>query len=1378
MPENAMHSSSEGIVIRNADNEDIRTFNTLMNNNGGAVFFRATFGQFNFSTMVETSVISLVAHATEDESMLGYISVTDSPLIGKEGDAFDRYIKSLQSFMPDANNINTLFINFLLLDENPNYDTDLVGSDLLKNVFEECADTDYVFWLCPKSVKLTYWTEKVWSLIDTSAESESKSEEHEHPFSGYMLLYVHRRDFCPKLLVRQARMEDNDDLLPILQESYPDVVEGQGDYFIADLISAQDEQSSFYTGVHKNVPVSLLVTSTDVNVNLIRKVFDIDRFSDIFIEKERSPPPPPLRINILGDIRSITKEAMCLLMKNNNCLFLDVETMKGLPSTTNEEKKAESEADAASQDLALATQAVEMVDKEISDMVSKAMANTTHDDAYIPFVVIQGFPRTDAESSLIAQNKIHFDMVIDIRNESEDYEVEDEDTFLVSHLEAVEALGTFVGTPGADADSDLVMPSYWQNVAIGGHDATSEEELGQIFTSIVNARVAELSDIAAKEADEPPFANAFAITSFCMKADFVSRSDDLLRIAFEEYPQLDYCLFLMPNNSVLSDTVSSKLVRSMVKVNLRLGVSFDQTLFIMHRDYYLCKSDLFSVNRMDESNETAVRSFLAPLDEAESQSAIACSIDGIKCNDLDLKDNPTSVSFAVNLGQDLVGIVCISRKYIGNDDINWIRSNYKIEEEVNFDRHRARTQAYVTKFLMSPAFSCAARYVIREIMRKAIKSLLYYQDRKDVTPPQEIMDNMLPVMPRRRMQASDVVNVPLRIRPSEGPGADCPMYYLTKKQINTPKRMNLQRLVIVGGSSASYAFLEKICYLKDINMSNIYFISDMVPASFKLASDSKGGDKDVNSGTVFSEAYSDSITGCLSPEDADDPTLEELYSLGFGHRVNLIRGRLTEIDRKSKAVVVSDEMIVEYDVLVISTTTNDKSYMRWPTTAKMHVSRCELAGIFGIGDAYTDAKALEWMRMTGQDKAKWPIVVYGTGIDLLVAVGKLATLGIPSRRLTVVMPRDELPENAHANINEVLIRSLRSSGVVIHRGWDISDVELSPNSKVENVTIKKLDAELTAGGEEYAANTQILPCFSLICCESKNCDPDVFTAINESGIVYDGRIVVDKDFCTVDPYVYAVSDNTRFSRVHTKSLSHNFRNAQEIGAYAASVVLNKHYHAKVESVPDMYSIAQGAVPGFMKPKSQYGAIAGPRYYFNSKLNEELHNCQVLLTGDLQSDRMCALKVDSYGVVVEIAYVGRNPIEARNLSKLVGLHESYLNAAMHMYEQDKVPDWIDFFRNTWATAIYHDKFMDFIEMVHTMLSSDKGTYDVLDRVSDALESSTENDILLETWMKEIGPRGEKLDANTKRIVETQTIDYLRSNRHMIDRFYIPLRKKEK
>ena len=49
------------VSIRSSTLEDIRAFNGLVNNSGGAVFYRATFGQFNFSSMVETSCISLIA---------------------------------------------------------------------------------------------------------------------------------------------------------------------------------------------------------------------------------------------------------------------------------------------------------------------------------------------------------------------------------------------------------------------------------------------------------------------------------------------------------------------------------------------------------------------------------------------------------------------------------------------------------------------------------------------------------------------------------------------------------------------------------------------------------------------------------------------------------------------------------------------------------------------------------------------------------------------------------------------------------------------------------------------------------------------------------------------------------------------------------------------------------------------------------------------------------------------------------------------------------------------------------------------------------------------------------------------------------------------
>ena len=74
-----------------------------------------------------------------------------------------------------------------------------------------------------------------------------------------------------------------------------------------------------------------------------------------------------------------------------------------------------------------------------------------------------------------------------------------------------------------------------------------------------------------------------------------------------------------------------------------------------------------------------------------------------------------------------------------------------------------------------------------------------------------------------------------------------------------------------------------------------------------------------------------------------------------------------------------------------------------------------------------------------------------------------------------------------------------------------------------------------------------------------------------------------------------------------------------------------------------------------------------------------------------------------------------------------------------------------------------------------MASDKGTYTILDNVTEALEASTENDVVLEEWKKAIGPRGQFLDENTKRIVEMQTVDYLRSNKAMLTRFSIPTKK---
>ena len=158
--------------------------------------------------------------------------------------------------------------------------------------------------------------------------------------------------------------------------------------------------------------------------------------------------------------------------------------------------------------------------------------------------------------------------------------------------------------------------------------------------------------------------------------------------------------------------------------------------------------------------------------------------------------------------------------------------------------------------------------------------------------------------------------------------------------------------------------------------------------------------------------------------------------------------------------------------------------------------------------------------------------------------------------------------------------------------------------------------------------------------------------------------------------------------------------------------------------------------------------------------------------------MCALKLDSFGRVIEICYIGKSDVEARNLSKLIGVHESFLNSAMHSYEEGKVEDWIEWFRGEWCSALYHDKLSQMNESIREALSTDKGTYTTLDKVQDAIDASTENEKLNEEWNACIGPGGSNLESSTRRIVEHSTVDYLRSNKVMLNRFALPQAKAKK
>jgi hypothetical protein len=70
------------------------------------------------------------------------------------------------------------------------------------------------------------------------------------PLENHSVQVMYRTDFLPRLSVRRARVEDNDDLLPILEASNPNLIQGQEDFFLADLVASQGTplRCSLFTG--------------------------------------------------------------------------------------------------------------------------------------------------------------------------------------------------------------------------------------------------------------------------------------------------------------------------------------------------------------------------------------------------------------------------------------------------------------------------------------------------------------------------------------------------------------------------------------------------------------------------------------------------------------------------------------------------------------------------------------------------------------------------------------------------------------------------------------------------------------------------------------------------------------------------------------------------------------------------------------------------------------------------------------------------------------------------------------------------------------------------------------------------------------------------
>merc|ERR1719443_547448 len=208
-----------------------------------------------------------------------------------------------------------------------------------------------------------------------------------------------------------------------------------------------------------------------------------------------------------------------------------------------------------------------------------------------------------------------------------------------------------------------------------------------------------------------------------------------------------------------------------------------------------------------------------------------------------------------------------------------------------------------------------------------------------------------------------------------------------------------------------------------------------------------------------------------------------------------------------------------------------------------------------------------------------------------------------------------------------------------------------------------------------------------------------------------------------------------------------------------------------ESSPDI-------LPEFYMPIAKGGFLPGNLHYYritSARKNDqaekpELREDQVIVTDTLDTDNgkghFCRLTIDEFGKVDSITYLGGEELQVESLWSLVGLSETFLNHLYVRWRDQDIPDVVEFLTDEWATALFHDRFMDFCHQIKMEMATQE---DVKDIINTALSTIDKKGGLSRELLQEVRT---KLPQDSVKQMQDHLLEYLRENTNHLKTYFLP------
>jgi len=116
---------------------------------------------------------------------------------------------------------------------------------------------------------------------------------------------------------------------------------------------------------------------------------------------------------------------------------------------------------------------------------------------------------------------------------------------------------------------------------------------------------------------------------------------------------------------------------------------------------------------------------------------------------------------------------------------------------------------------------------------------------------------------------------------------------------------------------------------------------------------------------------------------------------------------------------------------------------------------------------------------------------------------------------------------------------------------------------------------------------------------------------------------------------------------------------------------------------------------------------------------------------------------------------------------VGLHENYLNELTERYDGGIIPNAVEFLSENWAIALYHEWFGDFCLRMRQGIQALDDVQKIIGLAFD--KTAKERKGISRDLIKQLSGM---LESKTTRMVEEETLEFIKTNMNHLPMYYIP------